>query len=153
MKTLYIMQGVPGSGKTTVAKAIFESLYPETCVITSTDKYWYLNNPDVYDYDIDKASHAHAWNQDVTDSLMSHDCPNVIVDNTNILKSQARPYIDMAHLHGYAVQIVRVDADLDECLRRNALRTEDRRIPEEVIRTMYSKMEDLARGWSLEDLP
>jgi hypothetical protein len=49
----------------------------------------------------------------------------------------------LAERFGYRVEFCRVDPGLDECLRRNALRSEDRIIPEDVIVEMYGKMETL----------
>lgn len=142
MKTLYLMQGVPGSGKSTMAKAIKDGLDRGEAVICSTDNYWF-DADGKYNYDISKASEAHEWNRNAVESLMADGMPNVIVDNTNTLRSQAQPYFDFADKYGYTLVVVRVDPGLDEALRRNSLRSEDRKIPEGVIHSMQARMEDL----------
>lgn len=47
-----------------------------------------------------------------------------------------------AEQHGAGVAVVFVDTPLDICLARNAARSEDRRVPEHVIRNMHRHLED-----------
>jgi len=134
------MQGIPGSGKSTVAKAMAgidgDALY-------STDDYWMESG--VYRYDVDRIGEAHAWNQSNARAAMLLGFPLVIIDNTNIKKRYAQPYLDLAQECGYPVQVVRVEVAVEEAIRRNNMRTEDRRIPEDVIRRMAAEMEDLLK--------
>lgn len=139
MKTLILMQGASGSGKSTVANA----LAPDLTLICSTDDYWYRNG--FYEFDPAKLGAAHDQNRLICESLMKRDEPTVIVDNTNIKYKDARSYFDLADHYNYEIQVVRVDPGLETCLTRNALRREDRRIPEEVVKRQYANMEDLQR--------
>lgn len=138
-KTLYIMQGVPGSGKSTLAKRIA----PEWAVF-STDDFWYEQSKDYkYEFDGSRLGEAHEWNQQRVRKALTEGRPLVAVDNTNINQRSAQPYIDMAKEFGYDVQIVRVTASLETCLKRNAERSADRRIPEDVIKRMVENMENI----------
>lgn len=144
-RRLVIMQGAPGSGKSTMARKIAEA-QPETLsTIFSTDDYW-LANPDVYAFDAAKLGQAHRWNEGRVRNAMEHEIGLIIVDNTNVLRSYVLPYEQLAVQHGYSVEYCRVDPGLDECLRRNALRSEDRIIPEDVVRELHAKMETLGPG-------
>lgn len=149
-KTLYIMQGIPASGKSTMAKMIRAQT---AGTIISTDDYWYKVTEEgvsyrggFYNFDIAKLGFAHRWNQKRCEELMDAAGPVIIIDNTNITRKAAQPYVDMAKRHGYDVVVVRVQVDIEEAIKRNATRPADRAIPEDVIRRMASKMEDLYGG-------
>jgi predicted kinase len=137
---LYMMQGIPGSGKSTVARAI--KRLDVMTKIYSTDEFWIRDG--TYQFDGSRLREAHEWNQRRAGSHMEKSYrDNLIIDNTNIKQKDAQVYFDLARRYDYTVQVVRVDPGLGECLRRNAQRTPDRKIPEEVIVRMHGAMEDL----------
>jgi len=141
VKTLILMQGIPGSGKSTIAEGIVarEFYEPRTSRIFSTDEFW----GDLYEFDASRLGAAHAWNERRTFRAMVDGIETIIIDNTNIKARSVAPYVKMAKDHGYIVTVVRVDTPLEECLRRYAERPEARRVPEETVRRMYDEMEDL----------
>lgn len=147
-KTLYIMQGVPGSGKSTFAEMIREKTHG---VIFSTDDYWYETTNEwgqtyrgeTYNFNGDKLGIAHRWNQKRCLDAMLKDRQSIIIDNTNIKRKDAQVYKDLAALFDYDVQIVRVEVPLEIAIARQADRSEDRRIPEAVIKRMHETMERL----------
>jgi len=151
MFKLILMQGAPGSGKSTMAARILSSYMVDydkrTGSIRSADEYWYkVVNPDdphQYDYDPALAGKNHIWNQHRVLADMMESVNIIIVDNTNTLKKEANPYVVLAKMFDYEVESVRVDPGLEVCLARNALRPEDRRVPEEIVRTMHGRMESL----------
>ena len=65
---------------------------------------------------------------------------NLYVDATFDLPWKRKPWIAKARAAGVPVQIVWFDTPLDVCIERNALRTEDRRIPEDVVKAMHAKI-------------
>ncbi len=67
----------------------------------------------------------------------------IIIDNTNTTRAEAEPYIQLARIYGYDIQVVSVSCGLDEAMRRNAERRFDRRVPENIIHKMYDRLEDL----------
>lgn len=137
-KILYIMQGAPGSGKSTVGARIS---WKRKKSIYSTDDYWMEDGE--YKFNLAKLGAAHRWNQARVEVALAREDWDVVVDNTNITRSAAKPYFDLAEKYGYEVQVVRIDPGLETCLARNAIRSEDRKIPEDVIRRMYATMENL----------
>lgn len=138
-KRMYIMQGFPGSGKSTVAKMLASTV--EGSVIRSTDDQFMVDG--VYKFDQAKIGGYHMHNV----FLVEKDCkavvPLIIVDNTNIKQRDANPYIALARKYGYSVTVVRVDAGLTEAKKRNATRSEDRKIPEHVIERMAGDIQVL----------
>jgi predicted kinase len=133
---VYLMQGIPGSGKSTIASMIAHST---DGVILSTDEYWYEDGS--YQYDPKRAGEAHQWNQRRCVNLMQQDVSPLIIDNTNITQTEAQPYLTFAKMYGYTVQVIRVEANTNTCIARQANRTADRRIPEDVISDKAYRME------------
>jgi predicted kinase len=130
MRTMYIMRGLPGSGKSTAAKTLFLSLYGrgmdhigEADTIFSTDNYW-LRPDSYYDFNPSLLGRAHAWNQEqVRKAVEEHFLPFVIVDNTNIRLAWALPYVQLAERNRWDVQYVVPETpwawDVEECAKRN----------------------------------
>ena len=85
----------------------------------------------------------HVWNQKNVLDAMEREVDVIIVDNTNTLRKEAAPYVMLAGIFGYTVEAVRVDPGVDVCVVRNEDRPEDRRVPEEVVRAMHGRMENL----------
>jgi tRNA uridine 5-carbamoylmethylation protein Kti12 len=167
------MQGVPGSGKSVIAKMIrmnYEERVPEVdrAVIISTDDYrmqpqlWCeeceKHRPDefvcpecqvgtvlrdAYVFDAEDNVRYHQMTQQECARLMALGQRAIIVDNTNIQEWAARPYLTLADIYGYTIQVVSVDCGLYHSIKRQYERREDRRVPDDVIKDMYSKMERL----------
>lgn len=93
-KILYILRGIPGSGKSFIAK----QLVPVDNIF-STDNYWGLN----YDFDITKLGEAHKWNQIQIEIAMNIGTTPIAVDNTNITVKDISPYIKLATKYNYNV--------------------------------------------------
>lgn len=151
MKRLILMQGAPGCGKSTMAETILrDTLFSGlglSADIFSADDYWYQVNkpekPDEYSWDTSLSGKNHVWNQQRVLKAMQDEMDVIIVDNTNTLRKEAAPYIVLAQMYGYSVEAVRCDPGVDVCVARQSNRPEDRRVPEEVIRAMHARMENL----------
>ena len=101
-KIVFIMRGVPGSGKSTIAKEI---AHPDG-VIHSTDSYFEENGE--YTFDPSKLGENHEKNFQSFQKSLSGEKPIVVVDNTNIKRSHFEKYIDAAKEKGYLVHEVAV---------------------------------------------
>ena len=100
-KIVFIMRGIPGSGKSTVAKEI---AHPDG-VIHSTDRYFY-DADGKYQFDGGKIKENHDKNfLSFCESLKS-DKAIVVVDNSNIRRWEFQRYVDAAKEAGYAVREV-----------------------------------------------
>jgi predicted kinase len=145
-KVLYLMQGVPGSGKSVIARMIehwCEDLGVAAAVV-STDNYRLAEDGSYVFREEDNARFHRMAQQDAA-RLMADAAPAVIVDNTNIEHWQAAPYLALAEIWGYEVQVVSVDCGLQRAIDRQSERAGlgDRAVPAEVITDMYRRMERL----------
>ncbi len=100
MHIAYIMRGVSGSGKTTVAKQLVQN----GGVIHSTDDYFLVEG--VFAFQPERLPEYHARNLEAFRSSLADAIPVVVCDNTNILKAHYQPYIDAAEQAGYLVAVV-----------------------------------------------
>lgn len=132
------MQGVPGSGKSRRAEELVAPLPLAT--IRSTDDFWF-DADGIYRFDVERAGSAHAWNEARVEVDLRQGVPVVVVDNTNTRREHVAVYEALAARYGYVVCFERLETPLDECLRRNALRSEDRRIPDETIIRLHEQLQ------------
>lgn len=152
MKKLILMQGAPGCGKSTMAEALRAhylnfTKFQEDVTIRSADQFWYTQvepeKPDTYSWKPEWRGRAHRWAQMEVLRDMQADIPVIIVDNTNTTRKEALPYRVMANTFGYEVEVIRVDPGVEVCVARQEDRPEDRRVPEEIVRAMHARMQDL----------
>ena len=100
MKIAYIMRGVTGSGKSTMA----EILAGRVGVVHSTDTYFMVNGE--YQFDPTLLGEHHAKNLAAFCETLNEGVPIVICDNTNSRRSHYEPYAEAARKAGYWVVYV-----------------------------------------------
>jgi predicted kinase len=130
LQVLYVLQGPPGSGKSKLAQAL-RAQDPERTRIHSTDDYFYDANK-VYVFDATKLGLYHQLNLVAARGDL-HRGFSVIVDNTNIKKEHARPYIDYAKQLGIRVSVIRVVGAFQNI----------HAVPPDIVERMRRGMEDL----------
>lgn len=114
MKVVYIMRGIPGSGKSTVA----EQLAGKDGVIHSTDSYFCKSGE--YKYNPKQLWIYHQCNLRAFTKSVEKGIPVVICDNTNPRHADYRLYAKVAKEHGYIVAIVTLPhPDLKVAAKRN----------------------------------
>ncbi len=135
MPNCIILRGLPGSGKSKLAKALYASGYGD---IASADYFFGLSGE--YLFDFKQLKEAHQWCFDVFTSGVNRGIP-CIVDNTNTTKKEYQKYVDYAKQHGYNVTILTVETDLtdEELAKRNV-----HGVLVETIRKMRERMKN---GW------
>lgn len=102
-----ILRGLPGAGKSTVAKQY------EDAVICSADHFFIKDGR--YQFDGKKLPEAHASCRNAFENAIFRKCPTIIVDNTNVIKNHFQFYIDFAKNFGYEVEIKSIfDGGLDD---------------------------------------
>lgn len=127
MKICCLMQGPSGSGKSTLAKHI---AYVIDAEIFSTDEIFVENG--VYNFDPKKLGIYHKRNQErVAKALAAGG--NVIVDNTNLRRWEAKPYVLAALANGYEVKFVRATGNFQNI----------HGVPDAKVEQMKAAMEDL----------
>ncbi|XP_072039599.1 uncharacterized protein [Amphiura filiformis] len=97
-KVMCLMRGAPGSGKSTIAR----QLKGEHGVIYSTDEFFYKDGQ--YTFDPMRLGDAHEWNQKRAREACEAGTSPVIIDNTNSLRWEMKPYVSMALDNEYQVE-------------------------------------------------
>ncbi|KAJ8342628.1 hypothetical protein SKAU_G00325560 [Synaphobranchus kaupii] len=85
------MRGLPGSGKTHLARHMMEN-YGNSGEVLSTDDY-FINGRYYFDYS--RLKWAHERNQERAEEAMNNGVHPIIIDNTNITRRDMKPYILM----------------------------------------------------------
>ena len=99
-KILYIVRGVPGSGKTTFANSLGRA------VCTADD--FYMKKGE-YIWFADKIATAHSWCRRKCRRFMKVGVSPVIVANTNTTEKEFEPYVELAKTYGYRVFCIIVE--------------------------------------------
>ena len=97
--TLYLLRGVSGSGKTSLAYTLEFSLEDSKAI--SADEYFYRSGE--YLFDASLLGEAHQQCQLSTKSHMEEDYSNIIVHNTSTSDKEIQPYLDLAEKYNYKV--------------------------------------------------
>ena len=104
-KTLYIVRGVPGSGKTTFAKRLVNNDF----LICEADKYFIDKSTGDYKFDPTKIKEAHKWCQNVVETYMKDNQLNenfyreIVVSNTFTMEWEMEFYYELAKKYNYDV--------------------------------------------------
>ena len=96
MKQLMLIRGLPGSGKSTVAKLFDKALHFEA------DMY-FLDSDGNYQFDASKIKNAHNWCRDSVMDAMKEGHPIVVVSNTFTQEWEMDAYYLLAEELGYRV--------------------------------------------------
>lgn len=134
MLTVVIMQGPPGSGKSTVANALYSQSIAEMrwCTVCSTDHYFIDPITGAYQFDGSRLAQYHKMNQDKARYALSMN-HSVIIDNCNIRCADAKPYFALAREFGAVVVVVRVSGRFQNL----------HGVPPEKVEAMRCALEDL----------
>jgi predicted kinase len=153
LKTLHIMRGVSGSGKSTATQALIDSVtrnigYSDNhTVVHSTDS---VIERDFDDYgkffnemnesnDFSMLGTVHRRNQLEATESMEKGVTHVIIDNTNLTRKEFKPYVKVAEANGYNVVIHNIQyapLTAEDLFRRNT-----HNVPMTVIENMIRKFD------------
>jgi len=123
-KVLYIVRGIPGSGKSTFAKTLSDSHI-------ESDMFFIKDGE--YKFDGSKIKDAHNWCQDVVEHWMDENKPKIVVSNTFTQEWEMEPYFELAKNYGYKVFSIVVEN------RHGG--TNQHEVPEEVLTKMRERFE------------
>lgn len=116
-KILFIVRGLPGAGKSTLAK----QLAGEKGVSYSTDDFFM--NAGKYQFDPNLLPSAHNWNFSRSVKAIDEGISPIVIDNTNVQAWEAKRYVKYAIDHGYKVEVREPDTpwkfDAKELAKRN----------------------------------
>jgi predicted kinase len=103
MKELYLIRGIPGSGKSTFAHHVWEDY-----AICEADKFFYDKDGN-YNFDASKLREAHEWCRQEVKKRMEENLitpqyyPEIVVSNTFTQEWEMEPYFKLAEQYGYKV--------------------------------------------------
>ena len=100
-KILYIVRGIPGSGKSTFAKTLGG-------IHIEADQY-FVDADGNYNFDGSKIKNAHAWCLDEVKTDMAVAREKIAVSNTFTQEWEMEPYFELAKEFGYKVFSVVVE--------------------------------------------
>ena len=96
MKTLYIVRGVPGSGKSTFAQSL-------DCPVFEADQYFIDSETGEYKFDGSKIKLAHNWCKLRVEQSMEDESQKIAVSNTFTQEWEMDAYYELAKQYGYRV--------------------------------------------------
>lgn len=135
-KQMFIIRGLSGSGKSTIAKSLIEKGEIEADCVFEADMYFCQNILGEYRFNASKLPAAHAWCQQSTEKALKEG-KSVAVANTFTEKWEMEFYVVMARKLNVEIKVIDVfdggltDAELAE---RNA-----HGVPEKVIGRMRAR--------------
>jgi len=124
-KVLFIVRGLPGSGKSTFAKTFGGQHYEADM--------FFIDEDGNYKFDGTKIKDAHKWCQSFVKTDMMLEYPKIVVSNTFTQEWEMKPYMDLAKEHGYKVFTIVVE-------NRHG-RNNVHNVPEDKIEQMANRFE------------
>lgn len=112
-KKLYIVRGLPGSGKSTFAEAIVGSDFLVCTAVCEADQYFMQDGE--YMFDGSKLKDAHEYCRNKVETYMKDSLVNdqfyreIAVSNTFTQEWEMQPYLDLAKQYGYMVFTIIVE--------------------------------------------
>ena len=137
MNRIILLLGVPGSGKTTLAKKLTEKGF--LCLNADSirgelygDELEQGDPKKVFEIFFERLEEALAEKKDI------------LVDNTNLKQQHRKPIIERAEKAGYKdIQLWLLDVPLELCLARNKNR--EKAVPEDIVAKMFMEFNRTGR--------
>lgn len=99
---LFIVRGIPGSGKTTLSRliAIFiDNVTEGRAEHFATDMFWEKDGE--YNFNPVRLDEAHKWCRRQVEAALSEGVHSAVVHNTFSQRWEVTPYLDIADTYGY----------------------------------------------------
>lgn len=104
MKEVYILRGLPGSGKTKLAESLITNV---DGVICSADDFMYVNG--VYSWTDARACYSHHACKDLFIKSLDENKERIVLSNTNYRLADVKYYGELAVHYGYTVFVLIVE--------------------------------------------
>ena len=141
-KTLWLMCGAPGSGKSWFAKNILKT--DDTWQYISRDEIRFSLIKEGEDYFGKEKQVFKEFCNQIIYACGCDEYHNIIVDATHLNWASRRKLLGAIEVDAYNIKVIPVvvTASLKTILARNQLRNGRERVPEDVIRRMLGRMND-----------
>lgn len=138
MKVLYIVRGLSGSGKSSIAKELVNEIWDAERERFVKDFYsaddYFTDKHGNYNFDPNKLKEAHEQSQKNVELAMQRDCVRKIaVANTFSQKWEAEPYFKLAKKHDFNPFVLECQNDFGNI----------HGVPQESINAMKERWEEL----------
>lgn len=135
-KTIWLMSGIPGSGKSTWIK---NRLNEDTDIWCSRDAVRFSMVKEDEEYFSQETKVFRTWINQICDALNNPNIKNIYIDATHINDKSRNKTLSCLPKEniGEIVNVV-FSVSLKECIRRNANRKGREKVPEDVIMNMYN---------------
>lgn len=100
MKSLYLLRGLPGAGKSTLAKKLGDAHFEADMYFTNENGQYIFNGADI------KKAHEWCQNEVQLAMILNHTSglnESIVVSNTFTQEWEMEPYYKMAETYGYRV--------------------------------------------------
>ena len=100
MKSLYLLRGLPGAGKSTLAKKLGEAHFEADMYFTNENGQYIFNGADI------KKAHEWCQNEVQLAMILNHTSglnESIVVSNTFTQEWEMEPYYKLAETYGYRV--------------------------------------------------
>lgn len=134
---MIILVGLPGSGKSTFASHLISQSSERFARINYDEIRWFNQDGSPKDYQYSKDNEK-LVKMEATDRANTYvtDGYDLVIDNTNLTESARNYWKEFARRRNMEVEVKHFNTDLDECIRRNDLRTGWAKVPRAVIERM-----------------
>lgn len=107
MKTVFILRGIPGNGKSKLADTLCENY--KSSVICCADDYFTNFETGDYNWDAEKIGSAHLWCKNLFKENLEDQTDIIVVANTNIRQRDVKIYRNLALEYNYLVFVLTVE--------------------------------------------
>lgn len=105
MKNLIIIRGLPGAGKTTLAKILAEEKYP----VFSIDDYFTNPQTGEYQFDFSKNHLAYKACEQAVENAMKNNTSKIFLHNVFSMHWEMEPYFVLAQKYNYSLYVMTVE--------------------------------------------